>query len=116
MATATPTGSFINEPIVDFRKPENAAAMRAAIEKVHKELGREYDLVIGGQRLKTEHEIRSLNPARPSEVVGIHQKADAEHVEPAMAAALEAFETWKNVPAKGQRRSCVPRCGPAAQT
>ncbi len=56
--------------------------------------------MIGGQRLKTEHEIRSLNPARPSEVVGIHQKADAEHVEPAMAAALEAFETWKNVPAK----------------
>jgi len=100
MATATLTGSFTNEPIVDFRTPENAAAMRVAIEKVHKELGREYGLVIGGKHFKTRDKIRSLNPAKPPEVVGVHQKAGAEHVEPAMEAALKAFESWKNVPAQ----------------
>ena len=93
-------GSFSNEPLVDFKKPENAAAMRAAIQKVRAELGREYDLVIGGQRLKTSGKIRSANPARPAEVIGVHQKADAEHVEPAMQAALTAFASWKNVPAE----------------
>ena len=91
---------FSNEPVVDFRVEANVQAMRAAIEKVRSELGREYDLVIGGKRVRTHGEndkIRSLNPARPSEVVGVHQKAGIEHVEPAMQAALAAFESWKNV-------------------
>ena len=70
--------------------------MRAAIERVRGQLGREYDLIIGGERVKTADKIKSLNPSRPSQVVGIHQKAGKEHVEPAMQAALKAFESWKN--------------------
>src|ERR1700730_3532113 len=89
-------GPIVNEPLADYQKPENAAAMRAAIEKVRKELGREYPLVIGGRRIQTTEKIVSINPAKPSEVVGIHQKAGAEHVETAMQAALAAFESWKH--------------------
>jgi 1-pyrroline-5-carboxylate dehydrogenase len=88
---------FSNEPLVDFTKEDNAQSMRAAIEKVRSELGREYDLVIGGKRSRTSGKISSANPARPAEVVGVHQKAGIEHVEPAMQAALAAFESWKNV-------------------
>ena len=103
---ATPTthssgaahGPFRNEAILDFSKEENASKMREAIAHVRKELGREYPLVIGGQRIKTDEKIRSLNPAKPSEVVGIHQKANASHVEPAMQAALKAFQTWSVTP------------------
>ncbi len=69
--------------------------MRAAIEKVRNELGREYDLVIGGRRVKTAEKTQSLNPAKPSEVVGVFSAAGAAEVEPAMQAALKAFETWK---------------------
>jgi 1-pyrroline-5-carboxylate dehydrogenase len=100
MATTETTAlrQFVNEPIADYRKEENAHGMREAIAKVRKELGREYDLVIGGQRIKTAEKIRSLNPAKPSEVVGVHQKAGPEHVEPAMQAALKAFETWQYAP------------------
>src|SRR5471030_3364469 len=107
MATtqSTAVGPFQNEPLVDYKKPENAAAMRAAIAKVRQELGREYDLAIGGKRSKTTGKITSLNPAKPSEVVGIHQKAGAEQVEPAMQAALAAFETWKHAPVE-QRAWC----------
>ena len=68
--------------------------MQAALELVASHLGREYDLVIGGKRLKTKDKIRSVNPARPAQIVGIHQKAGAEHVEQVMAAALSAFESW----------------------
>jgi 1-pyrroline-5-carboxylate dehydrogenase len=85
---------FANEPFTDFTKEDNARAMRAAIEKVRGQLGREYDLIIGGKHIKTPGKIKSLNPAKPSEIVGIHQKADAEHVEPAMQAALKAFQSW----------------------
>jgi 1-pyrroline-5-carboxylate dehydrogenase len=91
-------GPFINEPFFDFTKEENARKMRAAIERVRGQLGREYDLIIGGQRVKTADKIKSLNPAKPSQVVGIHQKAGKEHVEPAMSAALKAFATWKRTP------------------
>src|SRR5580658_1608587 len=85
---------FKNEALTDFSKDENARKMRAAIEKVRGQLGREYDLIIGGKRIKTSDKIKSLNPAKPSQVVGIHQKAGKEHVEPAMLAALSAFEHW----------------------
>jgi 1-pyrroline-5-carboxylate dehydrogenase len=90
----TPQGGFRNEPFTDFKHPDQARAMRAALEQVAGQLGREYDLVIGGERFKTEGRIRSLNPARPAQVVGIHQKAGGEHAEQAMQAALRAFETW----------------------
>ena len=86
--------AFKNEPSVDFSKPENATAMRAAIEKVRKELGRDYPLVIGGKKVTTDGKIKSINPAKPSEVVGSFSKAGQEHVEPAMNAALEAFKMW----------------------
>ena len=87
-------GPFRNEPATDFTKPEVAREMRAALAQVRGQLGREYDLVIGGRRIRTTDKIHSLNPAQPSQVVGIHQKAGKEHVEPAMQAALHAFESW----------------------
>jgi len=85
---------FANEPLTDFSNEENARKMRAAIDKVRGQLGREYELIIGGKRIKTQDKIKSLNPAKPSQVVGVHQKAGKEHVEPAIQAALGAFEHW----------------------
>src|SRR4030081_925281 len=87
-------GRFVNEPFFDFTREENARKMRAAIEKVRGQLGRAYDLIIGGKRVKTADKIRSINPAKPSQVVGIHQKAGKEHVDPAVHAALKAFANW----------------------
>jgi 1-pyrroline-5-carboxylate dehydrogenase len=86
---------FRNEPSIDWSNPENTRRMRVAIEKVRSELGREYDLVIGGRRVKTAEKTQSLNPAKPSEVVGTFSAAGSAEVEPAMQAALKAFETWK---------------------
>jgi len=68
--------------------------MRAALDFVASRLGREYALIIGGERLSTNDKIRSINPARPAEIVAIHQKADASHADIAMSAALRAFESW----------------------
>jgi 1-pyrroline-5-carboxylate dehydrogenase len=89
---------FSNEPFVDFSQAENRRAMEAALAKVESELGHEYDMIVGGRRLKTEGKIRSVNPARPAQVVGIHQRAEAEHAEGAMQAALAAFPAWSRTP------------------
>jgi 1-pyrroline-5-carboxylate dehydrogenase len=93
-AASSPQSPFINESFYDFRHEDNARKMRAAIERVRGQLGREYELIIGGQRIKTTDKIKSLNPSKPSEIVGIHQKAGKQHVEPAMQAALKAFASW----------------------
>jgi 1-pyrroline-5-carboxylate dehydrogenase len=103
-------GPFVNEPLTDFTKEENARKMRTAIEKVRGQLGREYDLIVGGRRVKTTDKIKSLNPAKPSQIVGIHQKAGKEHVEPAMKAALAAFESWSQTSFE-ERASLLFRVG-----
>jgi 1-pyrroline-5-carboxylate dehydrogenase len=94
----SPQGAFANEPFTDFNDPENARSMRSALDLVASHLGVEYSLIIGGKRLKTAESIRSINPARPEQIVGIHQKAGEAQVEPAMTAALRAYESWSRTP------------------
>ena len=90
---------FSNEPFTDFSKEENARQMREAIEKVRGELGREYPLVIGGERIKTEGKFESLNPAKKAEVVGRFQKATKDLASRAVETAHETFKTWRYTPA-----------------
>ncbi|QHS50798.1 L-glutamate gamma-semialdehyde dehydrogenase [Edaphobacter sp. 12200R-103] len=90
---------FVNEPFIDFTAAENKRAMEAALANVESMLGREYDMVIGGRRLKTGDKIISTNPARPAQVVGIHQCAEAGLAEEAVAAALAAFPAWSRTSA-----------------
>jgi 1-pyrroline-5-carboxylate dehydrogenase len=94
----TPRGDFANEPFENFKLAETERAMKAALDHVGSQLGAEYDLVIGGVHNKTSGKIQSTNPARPAQVVGIHQKAGAEHADQAMTAALGAFESWSRTP------------------
>jgi len=101
-----PTTPFKNEPLTDFGNAENARRMKAALIKVRAELGREYDMVIGEKLIKTTEKIKSVNPAKPSEIVGVFQSAGREHVEPAIQAAQQAFETWKRVSVE-QRASLI---------
>jgi 1-pyrroline-5-carboxylate dehydrogenase len=91
---------FRNEAFTDFTKEENAQAMRAALEKVGKELGREYPLVIGGERITTESKLESFNPANRTQVVGRFNKATKELANRAVESAAEAFKTWRNTPAE----------------
>ncbi len=91
---------FRNEPFTDFGKEENARAMRAAIEKVKGELGREYPLVIGGSRIKAGKQFESINPAKKAEVVGRFQKATEELARRAVETAYETFKAWRNTPAE----------------
>jgi 1-pyrroline-5-carboxylate dehydrogenase len=100
MQTQRKPDEFRNEPFTDFSIPENASAMRSAIEKVRGELGREYPIIINGERLALDAKFTSINPADTSEVVGIFSEGDTDTalVEKAIAAASEAFNAWRGVP------------------
>src|ERR1700730_8601679 len=103
MATAETTlrvGDFVNEAFVDFSRPENKAAMEAALKKVAGEFGREYPMYIGGEKVFTTAKMMSTNPSHPSQVIGVFQAANAEQANQAVLAANKAFESWKKVPAE----------------
>jgi len=88
---------FKNEPFTDFSKPENAEKMRKALEEVKSEFGKEYPIIIGGERITTGKWIESVDPCSYKDVVGRVAKADRELAEKAMRVALDAFEEWKRV-------------------
>ncbi|NTW50236.1 MAG: aldehyde dehydrogenase family protein, partial [Chlorobiales bacterium] len=100
---------FKNEPPTDFSKTKNCEAFEAAIADVRQQMGKEYPAVIGGHRVKQMQEkLISTNPCNHSEVIGVFPKASAEHIEQAVAAATEAFASWKEVKPK-ERAACLLR-------
>jgi 1-pyrroline-5-carboxylate dehydrogenase len=95
---------FRNESYTDFTRPENRRAMEAAQAAVRAQLGREYSLLIAGERIRTDAKLTSVNPARPSEVVGIHQKATPDLALKAVDAAYRNFAAWSKTPAQDRIR------------
>lgn len=93
-----PKGKFANEPFTDFSHGRHAHEMQAALQWVEDQLGREYALVIGGERVTTSETFASVNPARPEQVIGVHPKGGVAEAGAAVNAALKAFETWRFTP------------------
>ncbi|WP_216831817.1 L-glutamate gamma-semialdehyde dehydrogenase [Alkalihalobacterium elongatum] len=87
--------TYKHEPFTDFNIEENKKAFEAALEYVEGQLGKSYDLVVGGERISTEAKITSYNPANKEEVIGIVSKANKDIAEKAMDIAHETFESWR---------------------
>lgn len=89
--------NYKHEPFTDFSVEANKQAYLEALKKVESQLGAEYPLIIGGERITTEEKITSYNPAKKTEVIGAVSKASQELAEKAMQEAEQAFQTWKKV-------------------
>lgn len=98
-ATSRAQTPFINQPFIDFSKPENRKAQEDALAQVKSELGQTYPLIIGGKKIISESTFASVNPSQPDQVVGYFSKATVEQTSEAIQAAATAFERWKHVPA-----------------
>ncbi|MBI4466978.1 MAG: L-glutamate gamma-semialdehyde dehydrogenase [Acidobacteria bacterium] len=106
----TPVGEFTNEPLTDFSVPTNRQRMQEGLKKVASELGREYDIRIGTERIRTEEKIRSTNPSHPDQAVGIFNAGTKELTARAVEEAHGAFQSWKEVPFE-QRADYLFRAG-----
>lgn len=93
---ATAAFAFANEPLIAYGAPQNHPAMLAALERVKRQLGQTYGAAGAAESL------RSTNPARPAEIVGIHAVADPAVVQHAIQTAAETFATWRDVPTEGR--------------
>src|SRR5690625_726584 len=86
---------YKHELFTDFTVEENKNEMLEALKQVGADLGQEYPLIIGGERVTTEDKIVSVNPANKEEVIGYVSKANKELAEKAMQVADETFQTWR---------------------
>jgi 1-pyrroline-5-carboxylate dehydrogenase len=89
---------FVNEPYLDFSLPEVWAKAEVALTSVRSQLGREYRLWVGGAAHSTGELLISVNPSRPSEIVGRHHKATAEMANRAIEDAHAYAPHWGRTP------------------
>ncbi|MFU8793456.1 MAG: L-glutamate gamma-semialdehyde dehydrogenase [Acholeplasmataceae bacterium] len=88
--------SYQTEPLTDFNQKENVLAYQEGLKTVSTYLGKHYDIVIDGKRIKTERHYTSLNPANTKEVIGTIGQATLEDAKHALNVSYERFQTWKN--------------------
>ena len=89
---------FRNEKYKDWSAPSLRKKQESAIAALRAALGREYPIVIGGERLTFPQKFNSINPSRASETVGVFQKGDAATAARAIDVAVAKFAEWKNTP------------------
>ncbi len=94
--------AFQNEPSADFSDPIVREAMQSALAQVGTELGRDYPMIIGGERRESGEWIVSTNPGNLDQVVGRVAKASRDDALDAIAAAQDAFREWRKIPAVGR--------------
>ncbi len=95
---------FQNEPPSDFAVASVRSKMGQALEVVRKKLGQSYPLVIGGQKLTGLNQQVSVNPARPTQVIGHVALGTTEEVVRAVAAARKAFSSWSRTSAESRSK------------
>src|SRR5918997_1790034 len=95
---------YKNEPYLDWSDENNVKEMRAALEEVGGSLGKSYPLVIGGERIETDGEIVSVNPANPSQVVGRVAAAGEREADMALETATKTFESWSRTAPEARAR------------
>jgi 1-pyrroline-5-carboxylate dehydrogenase len=103
-ARETAPKPFVNEPVTDFSQPANREAMEIALREVRAQFGRQYELWVAGRREKTGDLLKSANPSRPDEVVGVHHKATKALANEAVEAAHAYFAEWGSTPAETRAR------------
>ncbi len=98
-------GLFVNEPHADFSRGSCRRQMTEALDHIAAGLGAHRPLVIGGQEVDTGRTITSMNPARPTQVIGTVAGASTVEAEQAVAAGAQAFPAWRDTPVA--RRAAV---------
>jgi len=102
---------YKNEPYLDFTDEEVLRRLSEGYELVESKLGGSHPLRIGEQRLDTDGEIVSVNPSKPSQVVGRTASATEREADLALATATKSFESWSRTTAEYRARILLRAAG-----
>lgn len=86
---------YKHEPFTDFTLEENRKEFEEALKLVEGEFGKNYDLIINGERISTDEKLVSLNPSNKEQIIGTVSRANIDLADKAMTVADETFNTWK---------------------
>ncbi|MEL6490908.1 MAG: L-glutamate gamma-semialdehyde dehydrogenase [Cyanobacteria bacterium J06621_3] len=93
-------------PDTDYAIAPARLAATAALDTVRAQLGKTYQPLIKGEYVSTESTVQSVNPSKPVQLVGTVGQISIEQADEAIAAAKDAFESWKKTPA-GDRAAII---------
>jgi RHH-type proline utilization regulon transcriptional repressor/proline dehydrogenase/delta 1-pyrroline-5-carboxylate dehydrogenase len=87
---------FANEPLSDFGVAATREAMVNALRRAQDRIGDEtFGLMIGGEEVKTDRTMDSVNPSHGDQVVGRIHVAGVQDANRAVAAARRAWRAWR---------------------
>ncbi len=95
-------GPFRNEPLLDFSRAENRAQFAAALKAVKEKFAADYPLWIGGEEVKTNKWLDSVNPSATGEILGRAAVAGSKEAQRALSAAAEFSPKWRDIPAENR--------------
>jgi 1-pyrroline-5-carboxylate dehydrogenase len=82
-----------------FNPPEELhAGFDKAVDKLKKNMGKEYGMIINGKDVLADEKFEDRSPINTDWVLAKMQKGSAQHAKDAMAAARKAFPGWSHTP------------------
>ncbi len=99
-----PNKGYPNTADTDYADGELRQQALQSLTRVKNSLGKTYLPYINGEFVKTTDYVDSVNPCRPSEVIGKVGLIDIEQADHALEMAKAAFPVWKKTPVR-------ERCG-----
>jgi RHH-type proline utilization regulon transcriptional repressor/proline dehydrogenase/delta 1-pyrroline-5-carboxylate dehydrogenase len=94
----TAGSTFRNAANTDFSKSESRDKQRVSLDSLTAHLGQKHPLVIAGKKISDREYIPSVNPAKPTQIIGHWARATLADAEAAVAAARAAFPAWRATP------------------
>jgi RHH-type proline utilization regulon transcriptional repressor/proline dehydrogenase/delta 1-pyrroline-5-carboxylate dehydrogenase len=102
-------GAFVNAANTDYTLAANRDKQRAALAALAGDaatsprssfrLGQKWPLIINGKKITDREYVASVNPAKPTQVIGSWARATVADAEAAVAASVAAFPKWRATPA-----------------
>jgi len=99
-----PAGTFLNAANTDYAQAANRDKQRAALAACTAKLGQKWPLIINGKKIADREYVASVNPAKPSQIIGHWARATIADAETAVAATSAAFPKWRATPAEDRAK------------
>ncbi len=87
---------FRNQPPTDFSKAHNREKMKRALQNTKQHFNSKYPLLVGPEEVWSDRYLDSINPAKPSEIIGKVAIATSREADKAIEEARTSWQGWRN--------------------
>ena len=95
--SAIKTDAFVNVANTDFTQQSSRQMQQLAISEVLNSLGKKWPIIINGKKITDRIWVESVNPAKPSQIIGYWAKATCKDADHAVEVARASFKVWSQV-------------------